>query len=111
MSLGNFMPKTRANSTSLLFFIFWLQGVANYGFIILVVNLMPRDMYPKLAAKWGTLIYFCSAFIDFMVKNSGIAEWKKVCVALLIPNIATTRTSFNIVNYEWNVNGEGLNFD
>jgi hypothetical protein len=111
MHLGNFMPKTMGNSTSLLFFVFWLQGVANYGFIILVVNLMPRDMYPKLAAKWGTLIYFCSAFIDFTVKNPGISEWKKILVAMVIPNIATTRTSFNIVTYEWNVNGTGLGFD
>ena len=111
MMIGDFMPKTLNNSPTLLFFIFWLQGVANYGFIILVVNLMPRDMYPKLAAKWGTLIYFCSAFIDFTVKNPGISEWKKVLVSLVIPNIATTRSSFNIVTYEWNVNGTGLAFD
>ena len=111
MMLGNFMPKSLDRAPGLLFFIFWLQGVANYGFIILVVNLMPRDMYPKLAAKWGTLIYFCSAFIDFMVRNGGIAEWKKILVAMIIPNIATTRTSFNIVTFEWNVNGQGLSYD
>lgn len=105
------MPKSRSNSSALLFSIFWLQGVANYGFIILVVNLMPRDMLPKLAAKWGTLIYFCSSFIDFTIRNPGLAEWKKVAAAMVVPNVATTRTCFNIVTYEYSPNGDGLGFN
>ena len=105
MQLGNFFPKTRAKSTLLLFLFTWCQGVCNYGFIVLIVNLMPHDMYPKLAAKWGTLLYFCSAFLDLIIKKPGIAERTKVLMSLLFPNLATTRACHSLVVYEFNPNG------
>jgi len=111
MQLGNFFPKTRAKSSLLLFLFTWFQGVCNYGFIVLIVNLMPHDMYPKLAAKWGTLLYFCSAFLDLIVRKPGIAESTKVMMSLVFPNLATTRACYSLVVYEFNPNGTGLGWD
>mgnify|MGYP000903434797 FL=1 len=68
-------------------------------------------MYPKLAAKWGTLLYFCSAFLDLLVKKPGIAESTKVMMSLLFPNLATTRACHSLVVYEFNPNGTGLGWD
>lgn len=68
-------------------------------------------MYPKLAAKWGTLLYFCSAFIDLIIKKPGIAESTKVMMSLMFPNLATTRACFCLVVYEFNPNGTGLGWD
>ena len=111
MIMGDFFPKTRANSTLLLFLFTWFQGIANYGFIVLIVNLMPHDMYPKLAAKWGTLMYFCSAFIDLIIKKPGISEVQKILMSLIFPNLATTRACFCLIVYEFNPNGSGLGWD
>jgi len=33
----------------------------------MIVALLPETMYPKLAAQWGTLIYFGSTFADFTI--------------------------------------------
>jgi len=68
-------------------------------------------MYPKLAAKWGTLMYFCSAFIDLIIKRSGIPEYIKILMAMLFPNLATTRACFSLVVFEFNPNGNGLGWD
>ena len=72
---------------------------------------MPHDMYPKLAAKWGTLMYFCSAFIDLIIKKPGISESTKVIMSLIFPNLATTRACFNLVVFEFNPNGSGLGWN
>jgi hypothetical protein len=72
---------------------------------------MPHDMYPKLAAKWGTLLYFCSAFIDLIIKKPGISESTKIIMSLIFPNLATTRSCYNLVVYEFNPHGTGLGFD
>ena len=72
---------------------------------------MPHDMYPKLAAKWGTLVYFCSAFIDLIIKRSGIAESTKIIMSMIFPNLATCRACQNLIVFEFNPNGSGLGWD
>lgn len=67
MYLGGLFPTTFNAAPSLLFAFTWLQGFSNFGFIIMICALLPQNMYPKLAAKWGTLIYFGSAFADFTI--------------------------------------------
>ena len=82
MYFGGLFPHSFENSPFLLFMFTWLQGFSNFGFIIMICSLLPQDMYPKLAAKWGTLIYFGSAFADFTIQkpagshNHGGAEDK-----------------------------------
>ena len=67
MYFGNLFPKSFANSKLLMFLFTWVQGVSNFGFIVMIVSLLPHNMYPKLAAKWGSLIYFSSSFVDFTI--------------------------------------------
>jgi len=74
MYFGGLFPKSMANSKLLMFMFTWLPGVSNFGFIVMIVNLLPHNMYPKLAAKWGSLIYFASSFFDFTIQKIGISE-------------------------------------
>jgi hypothetical protein len=55
------------NNSILLFSFSWLQGIQNFGYIIMITSMLPQDMYPKMAAKWGSLIYFSSTFADFTI--------------------------------------------
>jgi hypothetical protein len=98
------------NSKSLMFFFIWIQGVSNFGFIVMIVNLLPHDMYPKLAAKWGSLIYFSSAFVDFTIQKIGIAEVTKVKMCLLFPTLAIARANKNLVIFEYTPGGVGLTY-
>jgi len=46
---------------------FYFQAVATFGFVVFISAVLPNNMNPKLAAKWGSLIYFGSTFADFSV--------------------------------------------
>ena len=76
-----------------MFLFTWTQGVCNFGFIVMIVNLLPQNMYPKLAAKWGSLIYFSSSFFDFTIQRIGISEQTKVLMSLLFPTLSLARAS------------------
>ena len=65
-------------------------------------------MNPKLAAKWGSLVYFGSTFADISVQKSGISEVTKIIVSLIFPNVAITRASRNLSLFEYNTGGDGL---
>lgn len=80
-----------ANSKLLMFLFWWLPGVCNFGFIVMIVNLLPSNMYPKLAAKWGSLIYFGSSFFDFSIQQIGISESTKVAMSVLFPTLSLCR--------------------
>ena len=67
MYFGGLFPTSFSNSKLLMFLYSWVQGISNFGFIVMISALLPQDMYPKLAAKWGTIIYFGSSFADFTV--------------------------------------------
>lgn len=111
MIVGGLFPQSLSNSWLLMFSFVWFQGVANFGFIVLIVSLLPHDMYPKLAAKWGSLVFFGSSFVDFTIQKIGIAEWKKVALSLMFPTLSIARASQNIVIFEYTPGGTGLNFD
>lgn len=111
MLFGGLFPKSMANSKVLMFAFIWIQGVSNFGFIVMIVNLLPHNMYPKLAAKWGSLIYFSSSFVDFIIFKIGIAEVTKIKMCLLFPTLAVARASKNLAIYEYTPGGPGLNFN
>ena len=94
-----------------MFMFTWVQGVSNFGFIVMIVNLLPHNMYPKLAAKWGSLIYFSSSFADFTIQRIGTAEYKKNLMCLLFPTLSVARASRNLAIYEYTPGGTGLNWD
>ena len=77
----------------------------------MVCSLLPQDMYPKLAAKWGTLIYFGSAFADFTIQKPAVSEFDKTKMSLLFPTLATARASRNLCIYEYTPGGPGLAWD
>ena len=77
----------------------------------MISALLPQDMYPKLAAKCGTMIYFGSTFADFTVQKPGVPEIKKVIVSVLFPTIATARASKNLSKFEYKPGGTGLDWD
>lgn len=108
---GGLFPKSMANSKFLMFSFLWVQGISNFGFIVMIVNLLPQNMYPKLAAKWGSLIYFSSAFVDFTIQKVGIAESTKTLMCLAFPTLSVARASKNIAIFEYTPGGTGLNFD
>jgi hypothetical protein len=33
----------------------------------MITAILPYDMLPKMAAKWGSLIYFSQTFADFTI--------------------------------------------
>jgi hypothetical protein len=68
-------------------------------------------MYPKLAAKWGTLIYFGSSFADFTIQKPAVSELDKILMSLLFPTLATARASRNLCIYEYTPGGPGLSWD
>ena len=68
-------------------------------------------MYPKLAAKWGTLIYFGSAFADFTIQKPAVKEFDKIIMSLLFPTLSTARASRNLCIYEYTPGGSGLNHE
>ena len=111
MYFGGLFPKSFSNSSILMFLYTWVQGISNFGFIVMISALLPQDMYPKLAAKWGTIIYFGSSFADFTVQKPGIAEIKKVIVSIFFPTIATARASRNLCKYEYVPGGTGLDWN
>jgi hypothetical protein len=110
MYFGGLFPKSFTNAPLLLFFFSWIQGISNFGFVVMVSALLPQDMYPKLAAKWGSLIYFGSTFADFTIQSNGISERTKVLMTMLFPNLATARASRNLCTYEYIPGGPGLNY-
>ena len=67
MYFGGLFPKTFKKAPELLFAFVWIQGISNFGFIVMITALMPHDMLPKLAAMWGSLIFFGSTFADFTI--------------------------------------------
>jgi hypothetical protein len=67
-------------------------------------------MIPKIAAKWGTLIYFGSTFGDFMITKPAVDERTKVIMSLIFPNLATARASRNLCIFEYSGGGTGLNY-
>jgi len=67
MCFMGLFPKSYANSFLLMFLFMWVQGISNFGFIIMMSAILPKNMQPKIAAKIGTLIYFGSLFADFTV--------------------------------------------
>ncbi len=85
--------------------------MSNFGFIIMTSALLPRNMAPKIAAKWGTLIYFGSTFGDFMIQKPAVDESKKVILSLIFPNLATARASRSLCLFEYSGGGTGLNFN
>ena len=93
MFYGGLFPKSFGNSPFLMVMFNWAPGVSNFGFIVLIVNLLPTNMYPKLAAKWGSLIYFSSSFFDFTIQNIGICEQTKVLMTMLFPTLSLARAS------------------
>jgi hypothetical protein len=109
--LGGLFPLSFNNSMTLMFLFTWLQGVANFGFIVMIVNLLPHSMYPKLAAKWGSLIYFSSSFVDFTIQKIGIPERTKNLMGMAFPTLAVSRASRNLAIFEYTPGGTGLNFD
>jgi hypothetical protein len=111
MYFGGLFPHSFENSPFLLFMFTWLQGFSNFGFIIMICSLLPQDMYPKLAAKWGTLIYFGSAFADFTIQKPAVKEDDKILMSLLFPTLSTARASRNLCIYEYTPGGDGLNWD
>ena len=111
MYLGGLFPNSYENSKFLMFMFTWVQGVSNFGFIVMIVNLLPHNMYPKLAAKWGSLIYFSSSFADFTIQKIGISEWTKVRMCLLFPTLSVARASQNLAIFEYTPGGTGLNYD
>jgi hypothetical protein len=68
-------------------------------------------MYPKLAAKWGSLIFFGSSFVDFTIQKHGIPEIKKTIMSFIFPTLATTRAFQNTVIHEYTPGGTGLDWD
>jgi len=68
-------------------------------------------MYPKLAAKWGSLIYFSSSFFDFTIQKIGIAESTKLLVCMFFPTLSIARASKNLVIFEYTPGGPGLNYN
>ena len=111
MYIGGLFPKSFHESGFLLFSFSWIQGVSNFGFIVMICSLLPQDMYPKLAAKWGTLIYFGSSFADFTIQKPAVAEFDKIMMSLLFPTLATARASRNLCIYEYVPGGPGLSWD
>ena len=111
MLLGGLFPQSIQNSKLLMFAFLWVPGVANFGFIVMIVNLLPHNMYPKLAAKWGSLIYFSSAFADFTIQKIGIAERTKNLMCMAFPTLSVARASKNLAIFEYTPGGTGLNFD
>jgi len=67
-------------------------------------------MYPKLAAKWGSLLYFGSTFADFTIQQQGVTEMTKIGMSLIFPTLATARASRNISIFEYIPGGSGLNW-
>jgi len=108
MKVGGLFPKSFANSPLLLLSFIWLQGIANFGFIIMISAFLPHEMYPKMAAKWGTLIFFGSTFADFTIQKPGVSETIKVMMSFIFPNLATARASRNLCVFEYNPGGLGL---
>ena len=68
-------------------------------------------MYPKLAAKWGSLIYFSSSFADYTIQKIATAESTKILVCLIFPTVSVSRASRNLAIYEYTPGGTGLNWD
>ena len=68
-------------------------------------------MYPKLAAKWGSLIYFSSSFFDFTIQKIGIAESTKIIMSLAFPTLSVARASRNLAVHEYTPGGEGLDYN
>ena len=67
MYVGGLFPKTFSKAPFLLLCFVWIQGIANFGFIVMITALMPHNMMPKMAAMWGSLIYFGTTFADFTI--------------------------------------------
>jgi N-glycosylase/DNA lyase len=67
-------------------------------------------MYPKLAAKWGTLIYFGSSFADFTVQRAGVNEKYKIFISMIFPSVATARACKNVSMIEYQTGGSGLDW-
>jgi hypothetical protein len=109
--MGGLFPQSMDNSKFLMFFFQWIQGISNFGFIVMIVNLLPHNMYPKLAAKWGSLIYFSSSFFDFTIQKIGIAESTKVLMSMAFPTLSVARASRNLAVHEYTPGGEGLDYN
>ena len=77
----------------------------------MVSAVLPQDMLPKMAAKWGSLIYFSQTFADFTIQKAGIGERTKNVMTFIFPNLAIARASRNLCVFEYNPAGVGLNYD
>jgi len=58
IKFGGMFERTMSKNPSMLFWYFWVQGLQSFGFVVMISTLLPEKMYPKISAKWGTLIYF-----------------------------------------------------
>ena len=76
----------------------------------MITSFLPQDMYPKMAAKWGSLIYFSSTFADFTIQKAGIGENTKLLMSFIFPNLAIARATRNLCVFEYNPSGVGLNY-
>jgi hypothetical protein len=110
MYKGGMFPLSFRNSPFLMFIFSWAQGISNFGFIIMICALLPSNMYPKLAAKWGTLIYFGSSFADFTVQRPGVSEKYKIFISMIFPSVATARACKNVAMIEYSTGGSGLDW-
>lgn len=68
-------------------------------------------MFPKLAAQWGTLIYFGSCFADFTIIKQQTPECYKLLMSIIFPTLATARSSNNLVKFEYFPGGQGINYE
>lgn len=73
--------------------------------------MMPRKTHPKIAAIWGTFLFFGSTFADFTIQRKGVPEVTKVLMSLIFPNLAVARASKNLVTFEYKPGGEGLTYE
>ena len=111
MLVGGMFPRTLWANPHLFVLYLWMQGLQSFGFIIMVSTLLPSKMYPKIAAKWGTLIYFCQTFADFMTKKPYCPEAYKVAMGLIFPNTATAKAGITVVALDYKPGGVGLTLE
>lgn len=80
-----------------IFLFFWLYGLSSFGYILLIQSFFNESV--TLASVTSTLFFFCTSFLDLLVKDKYMAE-NFTMLASILPTVAIRRAVATITKLE-----------